>query len=140
MAGTEVRDRWRRLGASKDFFHTNTERRNSFRGPAQGAKRSGAICADVAVEHLADMKAQIHFRCRNAFLHTALVEDAYRLLRLPRGVERGGAGAAAIRGREYREDPVADQLFRLVQRPAASDPRKEAARPPRSARRGLKLF
>jgi hypothetical protein len=79
------------------------------------------FAANVAVEHLADMETQIHFRRRRAFLETSLMEDSDRLSRLCGGVKRRGAGLAASPGGEYRERPTADQLQQSPELPWIAD-------------------
>src|SRR4051794_21900435 len=68
------------------------------------------VAADVAVEHLADMQAEIRLGVRQAGAAAAFVQrpDARPHRRL--GPECAGAGLARIADREDRERPVADEL------------------------------
>src|ERR1700734_4108258 len=54
------------------------------------------LAADVAIEDLAEMEAEIHFGRRQAFLESARIQGRNRLSRGARGVERGRAGATAF--------------------------------------------
>ena len=68
------------------------------------------LAAYIAVEHLAEMEPEIHVGRRQALLEPARVQGGHRLLRRPRRVERGGAGAVSLLRRENGEHAVADQL------------------------------